>query len=149
MKVILKQDVKNLGKQGTLVNVAEGYARNYLIPRGMAEEASDSNLKALADKKRTEDEKARRELASAQKLKSRLSEASIRIYARAGEGGKLFGSITSKDISDAIMSTVKVEVDKKKIELAEPIKSVGAYTVPVRLHPQVVANLRVEIVAEA
>ncbi|HHY98932.1 MAG TPA: 50S ribosomal protein L9 [Firmicutes bacterium] len=149
MKVILKQDVKNLGKQGTLVNVAEGYARNYLIPRGMAEEASDSNLKALADKKRTEDEKARRELASAQKLKSRLSEASIRIYARAGEGGKLFGSITSKDISDAIMSTVKVEVDKKKIELAEPIKSVGAYIVPVRLHPQVVANLRVEIVAEA
>ncbi|HHY45897.1 MAG TPA: 50S ribosomal protein L9 [Firmicutes bacterium] len=148
MKVILNQDVKGLGKEGEIVNASEGYARNYLIPRGLAIEASEKNLKILDAKKKAADDKARRELAQARDAGERLSRGVVRIRARAGEGGKLFGSITAKDIADAVASSLRVEIDKKKIELEEPIKVAGRYTVPVRLHPQVTVDLRLEVVAE-
>lgn len=148
MKVILSQDVKGLGKEGEVVNTSEGYARNYLIPRGLAIEASEKSLKVLDAKRRAADEKARRELAQARRTGERLSQGPIRIKARAGEGGKLFGSITARDIADAVASSLQVEVDKRKIELEEPIKLAGRYTVPVRLHPQVMVDLHLEVIAE-
>lgn len=146
MKVILLSDVKNLGKKGSVVEVAEGYGRNYLLPHGLAAEASPGNIRQLEDEKGREQRKAAALLREARRVADILSQLELVLPVRAGEGGKLFGSVTSKDIAEAIGRTARLEVDKRKIELKEHIKALGEYKVTVRLHPEVNVDLKLNIV---
>jgi large subunit ribosomal protein L9 len=145
MKVILKQDVKGLGKKEDLVNVSDGYARNFLFPRGLAAEANAANINIMNTKKEAEKTKKARELANAKELAKKLKEMEVVIRAKSGENGKLFGSITSKDISDALKNDFKLDIDKKKIVLPEPIRSTGITELDVKLYPEVTARLKVRI----
>ncbi len=148
MKVILKQDVKGLGKKEDLVNVSDGYARNFLFPKGMAVEASASNINVMNTRRDAEKSKKDRELAHAKALAEKVKETVVVIKTKAGENGKLFGSITSKDISDKLKSDFSLDIDKKKINLPEAIKSLGELTVDVKLYPEVSAKLAVKVVNE-
>lgn len=145
MKVIFLQDVKGKGKKGEVKNVADGYAQNYLIKNGLAIEATPSNLKALEAKKRSEAKQAEKELEEAKKLKETLEKTTVELTAKAGEGGRLFGSITSKQIADELQKTHKIKVDKRKIELEEPIRSLGYTKVPIKIHSEVTAVLNVHV----
>ena len=148
MKVILKQDVKGLGKKEDMVNVNDGYARNFLFPRGLAVEASASNINVMKSRKDAEKSKKDRELAHAKALAEKVKEAVVVIKTKAGESGKLFGSITSKDISDKLKSDFNLDIDKKKINLPDSIKSLGELEVDVKLYPEVSAKLTVKVVNE-
>lgn len=145
MRVILKKAVKGLGHEGDTVKVADGYARNYLIPKGLAVEASDSNLKALKAAKQVVERKADREVTQARRIAQELASSGITIRRRSGEGGRLFGSVTSKDVADAIKEVLGVEVDRKKIDLPDPIKAIGSYTVPIKLHPEITTRIMLEV----
>lgn len=145
MKVILKQDVKGLGKKEDLVNVSDGYARNFLFPRGLAAEANAANINIMNTKKEAEKTKKDRELAQARELAQKLKDMEVVIKAKSGENGKLFGSITSKDISDALKKDFKLDIDKKKIVMPEPIKSTGTVELDVKLYPEVSSKLKVRI----
>lgn len=148
MKVILNKDVKGTGKAGDVVNVSDGYARNMLIPRGMATEATAGNIRQLEKKKAIETEKRAEEKAEAQEQAAKLEKALVTIRTKAGDGGRIFGSITSKDIADAIGSQLGIEVDKKKIQLDSPIKQTGETTVTIRLYHEVNASVRVSVETE-
>ncbi len=148
MKVILKQDVKGLGKMEDLVNVSDGYARNYLFPRGLAAEANAGNINVMNTKKQAEKSKRDRELAHAKELALKVKETVVVIKSKSGENGKLFGSITSKDISDKLKSDFNIDIDKKKIVLPDPIKSLGTTEVEVKLYPEVSAKLTVKTIHE-
>ena len=148
MKVILKQEVKGLGKKEDMVNVSDGYARNFLFPRGLAAEASASNINVMKTKKEAEKTKMDRELAQAKELAQKVKDTIVVIKSKSGENGKLFGSITSKDISDKLKSDFKLDIDKKKIVLPDPIKSLGTTEVEVKLYPGVSAKLTVQTVHE-
>ncbi len=145
MKVILLEDVKKLGSKGDIVEVSDGYGRNFLIPRGLAVAADASNLKQLQHDKKVEQRKEARELQEAQELKRRLESMSFTLDVKSGDKGRLFGSITSGDIAEAVKKQADVEIDRRKIELPDPIKSVGDYSVSVRLHPKVTAQLKVVV----
>ncbi|MGI6668056.1 MAG: 50S ribosomal protein L9 [Acetivibrionales bacterium] len=145
MKVILKHDVKGLGKKDDMVDVSSGYARNFLFPRGLAEEASAGNINMVKRKKEAEKIKSDRELAAARELASKLNDTVVVIRTKSGEKGKLFGSITNKDISDILKKDFKIDVDRKKIVLPGPFKSLGTYEAEVRLYPEVSARLTVKI----
>ena len=145
MKVILKQDVKGLGKKEDLVNVSDGYARNFLFPRGLAAEASASNINIMNTRKEAEKSKKDRELAKAKELADKLKEIAVTIRTKSGENGKLFGSITSKDISDKLKKDFNLDIDKKKLVLPEPFKALGTFSVEVKLYPEVSAALTVKI----
>lgn len=147
MKVILKEDVKNLGIIGAIVNVADGYGRNYLIPRDLAVEANPKNLKQFEHEKKIILAKAEKVKASARDLSEKISELSIVIEAKAGDEDKLFGSVTTMDIADAI-SKQGIEIDKRKIILEEPIKRLGSYDVAVKVHQDVTATVKVEVKQE-
>ncbi|HMK61913.1 MAG TPA: 50S ribosomal protein L9 [Dissulfurispiraceae bacterium] len=147
MKVILKSDVKDLGNMGEVVNVKDGFARNFLMPQGLAAEASSKNLKAFEHEKRKIQEMAKKVKAGAADLAERIAAAKVTINAKAGEEDKLFGSVTSMDIADAL-KTAGIEVDKKKIILDEPIKRLGDYAVTIKLHAEVLAKLNVQVVPE-
>lgn len=147
MKVILREDMKSLGKMGEVVKVTPGYARNYLIPKGLAVEAVTKNIRALEHEKRVIQDRARKILDKAKGLAGELSAVSLTIKARAGEEEKLFGSVTAMDIAEALKEK-GFAVDKKKILLDEPIKRLGAYRVDVRVAPDVAATVSVEVVAE-
>ena len=145
MQVILLQDVKKLGKKGDVINTSDGYARNYLFPRKLAQEATDSNLHILNNKKENERKQKLAELEAAQKLASELKDKEI--TAKTGESGKLFGAITSKDVAELIKTQYKVVVDKKKIVM-ETIKVAGGYTIEVKLYPEVTTKMKVIIVPQ-
>lgn len=145
MKVILVQEVKNLGVKGTVVQVAEGYARNFLFPRGMAIEATKVNMAQLAHESAIEQGKKEKELAKAKGIAQKIQEASVTITAKSGEGGRLFGSVTNKEIADEIARIFGVEIDKRKVELSEPIKNLGAYEAVLKLHPQVQVKIKVQV----
>ena len=146
MEVILQKDVKNLGKKGEVVDVAEGYARNFLLPRGLAVEATAGNLKQVSLENKAKKQKRERELKEAQDIAAKLDGQKLQIATKVGESGKLFGSITNKDIADRLKRQYKVEIDKRKIELEEPIKSLGKYPVTVRIHPKVKAEVIVQVI---
>ena len=146
MKVILLQDVKKLGKKGEVADVADGYARNFLIPRGLAEEANRGSIKQLKQEQKALERKRERELEEAKELAQKLSGISLTLSVKAGDQGKLFGSITNKDIYDALVKQYKVEVDRRRIELEDPIRALGDYQVPVRLAPEVEATLSIKVV---
>jgi large subunit ribosomal protein L9 len=147
MKVILKEDIKNIGKMGQIVDVADGYARNYLVPKGLAIEANIKNIKSIEHEKRILQERAKRLKDSALDLASRISTMRLVVKAKAGDEGKLFGSVTTMDIAEALHDE-GVDIDKKKIILEEPIKRLGSYSVNVKLHPETSAQLNIEVIQE-
>jgi large subunit ribosomal protein L9 len=146
MKVILTQDVKKIGFKGDIKEVAEGYARNFLFPRKLAVEATRGNLKDLDQKQTSEVRKKTQVAENARKMAAKLEQISIIIASKVGEGGKLFGSITSKDIADTLKIQHNIDIDKKKIELANPVKSLGVFTAAVKLHSEVSAKIQVQVV---
>ena len=148
MKVILNKDVKGTGKAGDVVTVSDGYARYMLIPRGLATEATQSNIRQLEKQKAIAAEKKAEEKAAAQELAEKLNKASIKMKIKAGEGGRIFGSITSKDIADAINMQLGMDIDRKKVKLDAPIKQVGQTDVDMRLYQDVNAKIKVIIEAE-
>ena len=148
MKVILLQDVKSLGKAGDLVNSKTGYARNYLFPKGLAIEATKDNLKKWEEDQKDIKEKRKEEEAEALKLKEEIEKITVELKAKGGEGGRLFGSITSKDIGDALEKQGKVKIDKRKIELKDNIKTAGITLVDIRVYPEVTAELKVNVTIE-
>jgi len=145
MLVLLKQDVKGSGKAGDIVKVSDGYARNMLLPKGLAVEATDANIRAAEKQKERIAQKAAEDRAAAEELSEALKEKSITIKAKAGEGGRLFGAITSKDIAEAASAQLNLEIDKKKIELDSPIKSVGTYTAILRLYSEIKGELKITV----
>lgn len=147
MEVILREDVKSLGRAGDLVRVKPGYGRNYLLPGGLAYEATEGNKKRIAAETRARSTRADAERAEAEARAAKLSAVEVRLTGKAGEEGKLFGSITAADIAEALAAR-GFEVDKRRIELDQPIKTLGQHTVGVRLHSDVRAEIRVEVVAE-
>lgn len=143
MKVILLQDVKGIGKAGQLAKVSDGHARNLLIPKGMVKEATDSNIRELERQKVANASKKADDLESAQALAKQLSMLRIKLVTKGGEGGRLFGSITAKDIAEGLMKQHKIEIDKRKFVLDSPIKQVGEHVVDIKLYTDVTAKLRV------
>lgn len=147
MKVIFLKDVKGKGKKGEVKNVADGYAQNFLLKQGLAVEASNANVSSLNAKKKKEEQEAIVELEQMQQLKKNLEELTVELSAKSGEGGRLFGSITSKQIADELKKKHNIKLDKRKIELPDAIRALGYTNVPVKLHTDVSATLKV-LVAE-
>ena len=146
MVVILLKDVKGTGKAGEVVKVSDGYARNRLIPKGLAKEATEGNIRNLEKQKEIADEKRAEQKAAAQKQAEKINEITLTIRSKGGESGKLFGSITSKDIADALQERENIKVDKKKIVLDSPIKQTGSSEVTVKLFPEVTAVLKINVI---
>lgn len=147
IEVILREDVKSLGKAGDLVRVKPGYARNFLLPKGVAYEATEGNKKRIEAESKARDARLAAEKVDAEATAGRLSNATITLARKAGEGDRLFGSITSQDIADALEAAGH-EIDKRKIELDSPVKSLGEHVVPIKLHPEVTADIHLTVVAE-
>ena len=147
MQVILREDVDNLGRAGDLVNVADGYGRNFLIPKGLAVLATSRNKRQLEHEKKVIEQHTAKQLKSAEEVKAKLEQLSLTIAKQAGEEGKLFGSVTTKEIAEGLKEE-GLEVDRKKIRLEEPIKSLGVYTVEIRLTLDILAALKVWVVAK-
>lgn len=145
MKVILKADIKGVGKKGEMINASDGYARNYLFPRNLAMEASEGNVKTLEHQKAKEAKKKSEELANAKEFAKKLEELSVTIKVKTGDNGKLFGSITSKDIAEEVKKQHGVDIDKKKIVLEDAIKVTGSYDIDVKVYPEVHGKLKVNI----
>lgn len=148
MKVILLQDVKSLGKKGEIVNVSDGYARNFVLPKGLGLEANAKNMNDLKLQKANDDKIAREQLEAAQDLAKLLETKEVIVKMKSGEGGKTFGSISSKEIVTAAKEQCGLELDKKKVQLPEAIKSLGVYEVSVKLHAKVTGKLKVKVVEE-
>ncbi len=148
MKVILKQDVRALGKKGEVKEVSDGYARNFLLPKGLAIEASAGNLKTLAEQKESAVQREIREEGEAKAVAERLNGTMVTFKAKTGENGRLFGSITAKDVADQLVKTAKVEIDKRKFEIDDAIKSLGDHPVKVHLYKGITAEIMVKVVAE-
>ncbi|MEH7481722.1 50S ribosomal protein L9 [Neobacillus drentensis] len=145
MKVIFLKDVKGKGKKGEVKNVADGYAHNFLIKQGLAKEANNANISTLDALKKKEEKAAAEELAEAQKLKEVLDQITVELTAKAGEGGRLFGSITTKQIAEELQKKHGIKIDKRKMELADAIRTLGHTKVPVKLYHEVVATLTVSV----
>lgn len=145
MKVILIEDVKSLGKKGEIVNVSDGYARNMLFPKKLGVEASAKNINDLKLQKAHKDKVAQEVLAEAKALAEEISKKEVTVSIKVGEGGKTFGSVSSKEIAEAAKSQIGLELDKKKIQLPSPIKTLGVTMVPIKLHPKVTAELKVKV----
>ena len=148
MKVILLQDVKSLGKKGDIVEVNEGQGRNFIIPKKLGVEANGKNLNDIKLKKANEEKLAAERLLEAQEYAKVVESKSVVVKIKVGEGGKIFGSVSSKEIAEEAKAQHDLVLDKKKIQLAEPIKSLGTVKVPVKLHPKVTAELTVNVVEE-
>ena len=148
MIVILNRDIKGTGRAGDVVNVSDGYARNMLLPKGYATEATEGNIRSLKKQKAIAAEKKAEEKAAAQQTAEKIGKVSVEIKTKAGEGGRIFGSITSKDIADALKAQHNITVDKKKILLDSPIKQTGEMTVEIKLYTDVNAKLKVVVNAQ-
>jgi large subunit ribosomal protein L9 len=148
MKVILKENVDNLGYVGDVVDVSRGYARNYLLAKGLAMEHNKGNLKAIEHLKQKEWEKRNREILSAKELAEKIGKITLIFEVKAGKDGKLFGSVTNKDIASSLAEKHQIEIDRKKIEHNEPLKKIGNFQVNVRLHKEVDASLNVQVIPE-
>ena len=148
MKLILLEDVKGVGKKGDVVNKNDGYALNFLIPKKLAEEATKSNINDLELKKKADERRKKEEYEEAKELGEKLKDKIVKVSVKAGENGKVFGSVTNKEISAALLQQTGIDIDKKKITFNDPIKMVGRRTVKVKLHPKVTVELTVEISGE-
>ncbi|HUU40348.1 MAG TPA: 50S ribosomal protein L9 [Desulfatiglandales bacterium] len=147
MKIILKRDFESIGFEGDVVSVADGYARNYLIPQGVAIEANNANLKAFELKREKIMTRRLKDKADAERAKEKFSNLSITLKGKAGKEGKLFGSVTSRDISEKLEQG-GITVDRKKIIIEEPIRALGEFEVPIKLHPEVIATIKVIVEGE-
>ncbi|SJZ80859.1 50S ribosomal protein L9 [Selenihalanaerobacter shriftii] len=145
MKVILKEDVKSLGEKGEIVKAADGHARNYLLPRGLAVEASGTELAKLKEKEKAKKRQKEQELEEAKGKAAELEDVILEISVKAGETGKLFGSVTTNDIADTIQEQVGIKIDKRKVELEDYIKSLGTKKVSINLHKDVSATVKVKV----
>lgn len=145
MKVIFLKDVKGKGKKGEMKNVADGYAHNFLLKNNLAVEATNANMKTLDAQKKKEEVLAAEELEQSKQLKEVLEKLTVELTAKSGEGGRLFGSITSKQIADELNKSHKIKIDKRKIELPDAIRALGYTNVPVKLHPEVTATVKVHV----
>lgn len=145
MKIILLEDVKSVGKKGELVELKEGYARNFIIPKKLGVEATDANMNTLKLQKRNEEKVAKEQLEAAQAMAAEIEKMTVKLELKAGEGGKIFGSVSSKEIAKAVTDQYGKEIDKKKLQLADTIKTVGMHEVTVKLHPKVSAKLKVQV----
>ena len=145
MKVVLLEDVKSLGKKGDIVEVSEGYARNFIIPKKKGVEANQENLNTLKLQKANEEKIAKEKLEAAKELAAKLNEASVSLTIKGGKDGRTFGSVSSKEIEEAIKSQLGLEIDKKELVIAEPIKTFGNHEVKVKLHKDVTAALKVKV----
>ncbi len=148
MKLILIEDVQGTGKKGDTVTVRDGYGRNFLVPRGLAVPATEGNVVRFENIVRSVSNKKARDLETASELKAKLEEATLTIKKKAGEDGRLFGSVTHKDIVEAVKAVSGVEVDKKLVRLEEPIKTTGSHTVVIHLQPDVNAEVKIEVEKE-
>lgn len=148
MKIILQQDEKKLGKKGDLVEVSEGYARNYILPKKIGVEATPANMNDLKLKKANDEKIAREQLEAARELAAQLEEKIVEVKIKAGEGGKTFGSVSAKEISGALKEQYGIDVDKKKLQLPEALKNLGSYEVAVKLHPQVTGKITVKVTTQ-
>jgi large subunit ribosomal protein L9 len=147
MRIVLRDDVDNLGKKGEIVDVADGYARNYLVPRGLALKASSGSQKQADAMKRNREARERRDREGAQTLAAQFEGRTITIKARAGGEGRLFGSVTANDIAEAVQKQTGADIDRRKLTLDEPLKELGGVDLQVRLHPDVIATIHVEVEA--
>ncbi len=145
MKVVLKQDVKSIGKKDELHEVSDGYARNYLLPRGLAVEADAAAVNEVRTKAAAVEHRAAQELAAAQKLAKKIDGRTVTLKAKAGQGGRLFGSVTAKDIAETLARETGEQIDKRKIVMDGDIKNFGAYTIEVKVYPKVAAKLTVRV----
>lgn len=149
MKVILTEDVKSLGKKGDIVNVNDGYARNFILKTNKGIEANAKNLNDLKLKKANDDKIAQEHYEAAVELGKKIEAGKIEVSIKTGEGGKAFGSVSSKEIAQEVKAQMNLEIDKKKVQLKDAIKALGTYEVPVKLHPKVTAELKVVVTEEA
>ncbi|ANM28792.1 50S ribosomal protein L9 [Acidobacteria bacterium Mor1] len=147
MKVVLRENVEKLGSRGDVVSVANGYARNYLLPRGLALEATSGNLKTIESQRRSWAVKEAKEAEEARAMAARLAEVEVTISKRAGENDTLYGSVTSSEIAE-VLAEKGVAIDRRKLQLAEPIKALGTVEVPLKLHPEVTGTIKVNVVPE-
>lgn len=147
MKVILQADIKGVGKKDQIINASDGYARNFLFPKKLAVEANNENLAKLKSQNESKAFKKETELNEAKKIAEKINQLTLKITVKAGENGKIFGGVTAKEISENLKNEYKIEVDKKKIILAETIKNIGTFTVDIKLYEGVIAKLKLNIVA--
>ena len=145
MKVILLEDVKSLGKKGQIVEVSDGYTRNFVLPKKLGVEATGKNMNDLKLQKANEEKVAKEQLEAAKAFAAEMETKEVIVSIKSGEGGKTFGSISSKEIAEAAKTQCGMEIDKKKIQMSEQIKSLGVYEVTVKLHPQVAGKLKVKV----
>ena len=146
MKVILLEDVKSVGKKGELVNTSDGYAKNFLFPKKLAVEATKSNLNEFELKQKAEAKRKKEELEQAQKMAKELEDKIVTVKVKTGENGKLFGSVTNKEVAEEIVKQTGLKMDKKKVSIGDPIKMVGERTAVIKLHPKVAAEITIKIV---
>lgn len=146
MKVILQQEVKKIGKKGDILEVSEGYARNFLLPKGLAVQATSTNLNAVNQQKKSEERKQQQAVDEATLMAAQLSKIEVSIAVKIGEGGKLFGSVTGKDIADALKKYHNIDIDKRKIELKETVKGLGDYEAVIKVHPEITSKIKVHII---
>lgn len=147
MKVILTQDIKGVGKKDEIINANDGYARNYLFPKKLAVEANAANMSALKGRQDSVNFKKEQEKEQANRIKEKISKIMLKIKVKAGKNGKIFGSITAKEIATELKNQYKIEVDKKKINLKEPIKELGTFTVDVKLYEGIIGKLKINIIS--
>lgn len=148
MKVILLQEVKKLGKKGDVLEVAEGYARNFLLPRKLAAQATPDTMNQMQQQKNATADRQKRQLEEARLMAAQLGQIEVKVKAKAGEGGKLFGAVTTKDIADAAKIQHGIELDRRKMEITEPIKNLGPSSVVMKIHPEVTAEIKVQVIGE-
>lgn len=148
MKVILKQDIKGVGKKDQIINANDGYARNFLFPKNLAVLADKENMTKLEGKKASQNHKKEVEREEAEKIKEKIQEITLKISAKIGDNGKLFGSITSKEIAENLEKQHRIKIDKKKINLKEPIKEIGTTIVEIKLYEGIIAKLKIQIVEQ-
>ena len=148
MKVILLADIKGVGKKDQVINASDGYARNFLFPKNLAVEANNENMSKLKAKQDSNAYKKSQEKEEAQKIAQKLSKIQLKIPVKAGENGKIFGGVSAKEIADVLKEEYKIEVDKKKIELKETIKTLGIRTVNIKLYEGVIGNLKIDIISK-
>ncbi len=148
MEVILKQAVDKLGEAGALVKVADGYARNFLVPKGLAVKATKNNMAMLRHEKALIEQREQKEIQDAQRIANKIRSLSCVMKRQAGEQDKLFGSVTSHDVADFLIAS-GIDIDRKKVHLEEPIKSLGVHRVPIKVHPEVTAELKIKVQKEA
>lgn len=146
MKVILLEDVKSLGKKGEIVNVSDGYARNALFPKKLGVEANNKNLNDLKLQKKHEEKVAKEQYDAAVELGKVVEEQKVVVKVKCGEGGRMFGTVSTKEIAEETKKQTNLDLDKKKMQLSDPIKALGTYEIPVKLHPKVTAKLSVQVV---